>query len=150
MSVLITAASARLGTPAYLTYSPYLIYLLLVMPKRTHILVKLGDTQPDCCAMCPLCGLIPQSERQFGSREGYVCLGTQEAISTRGITLRASQASKKHPLRRPCDKLWEQWLLLPKQSFPLNARWYNTYRIPYEQGQQMIIKFHGIAKNSNI
>ena len=116
------------------------------MPKRTHIPVLLPEQQPDNCASCPLCGTIPVDERPHGSREGFVCLGTQEALSSKGIKVRASEKDKRHPLHRPCDAHWESWMRLPGRVFSLNANWYNTYRIPYEQSRQMCIKFHTKTK----
>ena len=119
------------------------------MPKYTHIPVKLPDVQPDNCASCPLCGLIPLKERSKFSREGYVCLGTQEAISSKGVKVRASSRDKAHPLHRPCDPHWNVWQQLPRHEFMLNANWYSVYRIPYEQNQQMCIKFHTKKKEKN-
>lgn len=117
------------------------------MPKRCFYSVVLPMVQPDCCAECPLLGLIPKGERLKGSKETHVCLGTYEALSGRGTKVRASGRDGNHPWRRPCDKKWGLWTTLPGRVFGYRSEYYLRYRLPVEQGRQMVIKFHGNAKN---
>ena len=98
--------------------------------------------QPDCCAICPLLGIIPKEERPFGSKETHVCIARQEAISGRGIQVRKSQRDSHHPLKRPCDEFWELWTTAPGMVYPMKNEFYMRYRLPYESQQQMTIKFH--------
>ena len=106
--------------------------------------IKLPMAQPDCCFDCPLCGLIPKDHpgKPKGSKETHVCLGTWEALTGRGIKVRASQRDGHHPLRRPCDTKWEAWLLLDRQYFLISDEAYIHYRLPFEHGLQFTIKFH--------
>ena len=113
------------------------------MPKRNHTLITLPTVKPDCCAICPLVGLIPKHyDRPRGSKETHVCLGTYEALTGRGIKVRASQKDSNHRLRRPCDDKWDAWQLFPGRKFAVNTQYYLEFRVPYEQGMQMTIKFH--------
>lgn len=112
------------------------------MPKRNITQMQLPMEKPDCCAECPLCGLIPKEQRPFGSKETHVCLGTLEALSGRGISVRASQRDSKHPLHRPCDSRWKAWMTLPGRKFGISDSHYVTYRMPFEQRTQLTIKFH--------
>lgn len=112
------------------------------MPKRNLTPITLPVEKPDCCAACPLCGLIPKCQRPKGSKETHVCLATSEALGGRGIKVKASERDSHHPLRRPCDGKWEAWIRFPKRQFMLNSDFYLMYRVPYEQTQQMIIRFH--------
>lgn len=112
------------------------------MPKRLHYMVTLPMEKPDCCAECPLVGIIPKNERPHGSKETHVCLGTHEALSGRGIKVRASEKDSHHPLRRPCDGRWRMWATLPGRQYAVRTEYYQIYRLPYEQGLQMVIKFH--------
>ena len=50
------------------------------MPKRNIVQIKLPPEKPDCCATCPLVGLVPKHLRQHRSKETHVCLGTMEAL----------------------------------------------------------------------
>lgn len=111
---------------------------------RGTTLIKLPPIQPDCCAECPLIGKIPKDQpgRPRGSKENHVCLGTWEAISGRGITVRASQKDVHHPLHRPCDLKYDTWLQLNDRMFAIPDAAYLKYRLPYEQGLQYQIKFH--------
>jgi hypothetical protein len=107
--------------------------------------VKLPEKQPDCCAICPLLGLIPKEKVPPKSYEKLVCLGTNEAMTQRASRIRASQRNSKHPLHRYCDKKWQFWMQLKNRSLGINGTMYLQCRIPYEQSQQMtfnFIKFH--------
>ena len=112
------------------------------MPKRNIVQIKLPLEKPDCCATCPLVGLVPKHLRQHRSKETHVCLGTMEALTGRGIQVRASGRDSNHPLRRPCDNRWEAWMTLPGLKLGISNVSYIQCRIPYEQGQQLQIKFH--------
>lgn len=107
--------------------------------------VKLPEKQPDCCAICPLIGLIPKDKVPAKSYERFVCLGTNEAMTQRAIRIRASQRNSKHPLHRYCDSKWAIWMTLKNRCLGINGTMYLQCRIPYEQSQQMtfnFIKFH--------
>ena len=105
--------------------------------------VKLPPCQPDCCAVCPLLGLIPKNVvRPKHSKETLVCLGTMEALTQRGSKIRASQRDQHHPLRRPCDDRWDMWMTLPNRILNVNRDYFRDCRIPYENTLQMQIKFH--------
>jgi len=112
------------------------------MPKRNIVQIKLPAEKPDCCATCPLVGLVPKHLRQHRSKETHVCLGTMEALTGRGINVRASGRDSNHPLRRPCDNRWDAWMTLPGRKLGISNVSYIQCRIPYEQGQQLQIKFH--------
>ena len=113
------------------------------MPKRNIIQIQLPMKQPDCCAECPLLGLIPKTvARPKNSKETHVCLGTMEAMSQRGSRVRASQRDSKHPLRRPCDSRWHSWQQLAARKLGIPTQHYNECRIPYECTLQLQIKFH--------
>ena len=111
------------------------------MPKKTITQITLPDEQPDCCAICPLCGVIPKSMRNGSKYETHVCIGTSEALTSRGINVRASQRDSHHPLSRPCDARWDAWMLLPGRRLGVSHQSYLLFRLPYEQSLQMIIKF---------
>ena len=102
------------------------------MPKRNIISIKLPPIQPDCCAECPLLGVIPKELRQHRSKETMVCLGTMEAMTRIGSRVRASQKDSNHKLHRPCDYCYDA---------VISVKAYNECRVPHEQGQ-LIIKFH--------
>lgn len=55
------------------------------MPKHNTTPIQLPAEQPDCCALCPLVGIIPKANRPKGTKETHCCLGTMEALSGRGI-----------------------------------------------------------------
>ena len=113
------------------------------MPKRNIILIPLPAEQPDCCAECPLLGLVPKYvARPKNSKETHVCTGTMEAITQRGSKIRASQRDVNHPLHRPCDNRWHSWMQLPNRKLGINTQVYNDCRIPYECTLQLRIKFH--------
>ena len=112
--------------------------------------VQLPPTQPDACFECPLVGLIGRGvSRPKFSKETHVCLGTMEAMTKRGIKIRASPRDAHHPLRRPCDNLWDTWMILPRRILNINRQFYIECRIPYEQTLQMRIKFHGKNQDFN-
>lgn len=106
--------------------------------------MHLPPEQPDCCFDCPLCGLIPKDcpDKPKGSKETHVCLATWEAMSGRGIKVRASKRDSHHPLKRPCDTKWEAWMKLPERCYLLPDVVYLHYRLPFENGLQFKIKFH--------
>lgn len=112
------------------------------MPKRVFRKIRIPLEQPDCCASCPLLGVIPKEERPFGTKETHVCIARQEAISARGILVKKSERDSHHPLKRPCDEFWELWTRLPGSMYPMKDEFYMRYRLPYESNQQMVIKFH--------
>lgn len=113
------------------------------MPKRNIVQVQLPPLKPDCCAECPLLGIVPKYvQRPKNSKETMVCMGTMEAMSLRGSKVRASRRDSCHPLRRSCDRVWEAWQQLPARRIGIGVNVYNDCRIPYEQGRQMTIKFH--------
>ena len=107
------------------------------MPKKVFEKVPLTETQPKCCAECPLCGIIPQNERPKGTKETHVCLGTRHALSGRGIV------STSHRHKRPCDRRWKIWLRVPTRALVVPIDFYLKYRVPFEQSRrQMEIIFH--------
>lgn len=110
--------------------------------KRNFIQVTLPMEQPDSCQMCPLLGIVPKGMRPKGSKESHVCLGTLEAMSGRGVKILASSRDATHPLRRPCDKFWNAWMQFPGRKFSISNQYYLQCRVPYEQGRQLLIKFH--------
>ena len=112
------------------------------MPKRNIVQVKLPPEQPACCADCPLVGLVPAHLRPHRSKETHVCIGTMEALTGRGIKVRASGRDKYHPLHRPCDRVWHAWMELPARKFAIGITQYNELRRPYERTLQLVIKFH--------
>ena len=113
------------------------------MPKRNIVQVQLPPEQPDCCAECPLLGLVPRYvQRPKNSKETHVFMWTMEAITQRGSRVRASKRDSAHPLRRPCDNRWEAWMQLPGRKLGISARTHNDCRIPYECTLQLQIKFH--------
>ena len=111
------------------------------MPKRNIVQIQLPPEKPHCCATCPLVGLVPKHLRQHRSKETHVCLGTMEALTGRGVQVRASNRDTNHPLRRPCDNRWNAWMTLPGRKLGISNVSYIQCRIPYEQGQQLQIKF---------
>ena len=113
------------------------------MPKKAIIPTQLPMEQPDCCAMCPLIGLIPKNQRQPGLRQSYVCLGVLgEPLSSKGIwTSAEKERQKKRKLHRVCDSRWEAWTQLPGRKFGMSYAHYLQYRLPYEQSSQLIIHF---------
>ena len=113
------------------------------MPPKAIIPIEIKMEQPDCCAKCPLIGLIPKEQRQKGLRQSYVCLGVLgEPLASKGIWASASAyKAKKKKLHRPCDTRWEAWTQLPGRKFGMSYAHYLQYRLPYEQRNQLIINF---------
>lgn len=113
------------------------------MPRRNITMIQLPPMQPDCCAECPLLGLVPKTVvRPKNSKETHVCMGTMEALTKRGTTVRASTKDVNHPWHRPCDKRWDAWMQLPRRQLGIGVQVYNECRIPYECTLQLQIKFH--------
>ena len=81
------------------------------MPKIIFIDINLREDEPDRCLDCPLLGLIPKDEREFGRQQSHVCLGTRESLSERMIKARRTDKDDKHKLDRPCTRagLWQVW-----------------------------------------
>lgn len=114
-----------------------------IMPKRNIVQIQLPPEQPDCCAECPLLGLVPKYvSRPKNSKETLVCCGTMEAITQRGSKVRASNRDTNHPLHRPCDNRWHSWMQLAGRKLGISTQTYNDCRIPYECTLQLQIKFH--------
>ena len=80
--------------------------------------------------------------RPKGTKETHCCLGTMEALSGRGINVRASEKDSRHPWPRPCDNKWQAWMLFPKRTIHVNSIAYIQCRVPYEQSRQLTFKFH--------
>lgn len=113
------------------------------MPRKAIIPMKLPLEQPDCCAQCPLVGLIPKEQRCGGVRQAFVCLGVPgEALTSKGIhTSAAAYRAKNRKWHRPCDSRWDAWTHLPGREFGISYAHYLQYRLPYEQGTQLQIRF---------
>ena len=104
------------------------------MPKKIFKKVKLSLAQPNCCMECPLLGVIPKEERQPGTQENLVCLGTHYAMSSRAARSKASDHDTKHPLKRSCDLEWERWHQAPYfGEIPIRCIDINRYRDPFER-----------------
>ena len=113
------------------------------MPKHNTTPIQLPSEKPDCCALCPLVGIIPKGNRPKGSKETHCCLGTMEALSGRGVHVRASEKDSRHPWKRPCDNRWQAWMeQLPNRRLYISNIAYVQCRIPFEQSQQLTFKFH--------
>ncbi len=113
------------------------------MARQAIVKMKLTLEQPDTCSVCPLLGLIPKNQRREGARQSYVCLGVLgEALTSKGIHSSASAyRAKNRKLHRPCDGRWDAWTQLPGMEFGISNTNYLQYRLPYEQGCQLRIKF---------
>ena len=102
------------------------------MPKKIFSQVRLPRVQPDCCMDCPLLGEIPKSERQPGTQENLVCLGTHYAMSARAARSKASEHNTKHPLKRSCDGDWDRWQETPYfGNIPIRMSDISKYRDPF-------------------
>jgi len=113
------------------------------MPRRNIVQVQLPAEKPDCCAECPLLGLVPKYvARPKNSKETHVCCGTMEAITQRLSKVRASQRDANHPLRRVCDSRWQAWMQLPGRKLGIPVQVFNDCRVPYECTLQLRIRFH--------
>ena len=98
------------------------------------IKIQLPPKQPDCCAKCPLIGIIPKNLRQKGKRQSYCCLGMMphEPLTSKGIDVSASDKKKTgHLKHRFCDDRWEIWKRMYGDYFPLNEKSY-AFRKDYE------------------
>lgn len=113
------------------------------MARKAIVHMTLTQEQPDTCAECPLCGVIPKEQRKRGARQSFVCLGVLgEALTSKGIHSSASAyKAKNRKLHRPCDSRWEAWAQLPGRQFGISYANYLNYRLPYEQRSQLIIKW---------
>ena len=112
------------------------------MPRQNIIKVQLPAEQPDTCAQCPLIGVIPKEQRKEGVRQSYGCLGTMEALTSKGIHSSAeAYRSMGKKLHRPCDSRWNAWQQLPGREFGISYQSYLQCRLPYEQRQQLVFKF---------
>lgn len=130
------------------------------MPKHYFTPRRLPAEQPDRCELCPLIGIIPESERREGVRERYYCLGIFEALTdengnpviddqgnqqlsfprlkSKGITVSARAVKAGgHLYHRPCDTLWSAWMTLPGRMFGMPTDTYTKYRLPFEYEQQL-------------
>ena len=111
------------------------------MPKKLFTPMKLPVNKPDCCADCPLIGLIPMSERVKGVRQGYCCLGIFSPEGFPKLTSKGIHSSAKaykamgRKLHFHCDRLWDAWMTLPGKLFGIPTEVYTAYRLPYEQDQ---------------
>ena len=113
------------------------------MPKRNIIQVQLPIAQPDSCKDCPLLGLIPKEiKRPYRSQMTHICLGTMKALTARLSRRKASEKDARHPLHRPCDRVWKAWQTSPGMIIGINAEHYNRCRMPYIQSLQMQIDFN--------
>lgn len=112
------------------------------MPRKNITLIQLPFDKPDCCSICPLCGIIPKNMRLKGSKETHICLATMDAMSGRGINVRASQRDSHHPLKRPCDSRWDTFMRIPNRKLGISYEKWLTFRLLYEQGLEIQIKFH--------
>ena len=112
------------------------------MPKRNVIKVKIPALQPDCCMHCPLLGIVPKHQRPKGSLETYVCIPTRNAMTSRLVRSKVSEADPKHPRHRFCEKMWDAWALLPNREFMMPVRAYIEERLPLESSLQLPIIFH--------
>lgn len=115
------------------------------MPKIIFTDIPLREDEPDRCMDCPLLGLIPERERQYGSQQSHVCLGTRESLSERMIRARQSEKKNGRKLDRPCSRmnLWLVWQEKDEKPGVMTVRTadYNLYRLGYVQSGQMPIKF---------
>ena len=110
------------------------------MPKKNLIPIELPVEQPDCCATCKLVGLIPKGNRQ--GKYTHVCCATAEALTRRGIKVKASEKDSKHPLKRPCDAWYRNFVETnPKRIWGLPRDRYFLWRVPYENEYELQIKF---------
>jgi hypothetical protein len=65
-----------------------------------------------------------------------------KAITSKGIHSSAqAYKAKNRKLHRPCDSRWDAWMQLPGHQFGISYANYLNYRLPFEQRNQLIIKF---------
>ena len=105
--------------------------------------VKLPPAKPDCCAKCPLLGLVPKSaEKPKYSKKSHLCIGLQKAMTEDKANKRESECTDpKHPLQRPCDLHWDRWMTYPHQIIKVNKALYRDSRDPYLETRQYTIDF---------
>lgn len=106
--------------------------------------IQIHPERPDCCADCPLLGIIPKGHPSLPkySKKSHVCLGTRRAMTEAETYKRSSTwTDTKHPIHRPCDEFWEMWLGHPEQKVLIPDGWYRECRIPYERTQPLNIIF---------
>lgn len=145
LTAYVPRNSARTPTCISPNYaeSPRIKNKFLIMPAKPFKQIQLRPEQPDCCNECPLLGMIPEAEREFGSQETLVCLGTRHALNARIARSRASHHTPKHPLKRWCDDEWERWQEEPYfGKLPVRKIDVSRYRDPWERSQQLPIIFH--------
>ena len=111
------------------------------MPRKIFTQMRLPVERPDCCADCPLIGVVPADERERGVRQGYYCLGIYTLDGFPRLTSKGIHSSAKaykamgRKLHRECDELWDAWMTLPGRLFGIPTEVYTSYRLPYEQEQ---------------
>ena len=100
---------------------------------------------PDCCARCPLIGIIPDDYKQRGVRQSYCCLGVHphEPLTSKGIVVSVSAKKEKtgHIHHRPCEDKWEVWYTNPGHMVTISKESYRLCRLPYESRQQLAFNF---------
>jgi hypothetical protein len=102
--------------------------------------VRLNESQPDSCYECPLLGLIPEGKRD--GKWTHVCCATGDALTGRGIKVKASTKDAKHKWHRPCDGIWESWWnASPHHVFTIPLDRYITWRQPYSYSLGLTINF---------
>lgn len=120
------------------------------MPKKIFQDIRLPEHEPDRCIECPLLGLIPECDRQKGSQQIHVCLGTAESLSKRMAEARKSAKDAKHQLDRPCRSgLWQIWQEKDIKPGYVTVRVvdYVKYRMPQINSGQLYIKFRKPRNN---
>ena len=110
------------------------------MPKQLIKRIHLPTEQPDCCALCPLVGVIPKG--QTSGQYTHICCATRDALTRRGIRVEASKRDSKHPWHRPCDDWWDSFISHnPRHEYGIPMERYWAWRKPYEDTLQLQIKF---------
>ena len=112
------------------------------MPRKNFIRIRIPALQPDRCIDCPLLGLVPKRQLPKGSLETFVCMPTRNAMTARLTRSKVSEADKKHPRHRYCERLWPAWATLSNGVYNLSYRVYLEERLPLEESMQLPIKFH--------
>jgi hypothetical protein len=105
--------------------------------------VQLPPHKPDCCADCPLLGLVPKNAaRPRYSKKTHLCIGLAKAISERKTHIRESESNDpKHPLQRPCDEHWDRWMTYQRRIITVNKALYRDSRDPYMSNLYPTIDF---------
>ena len=100
---------------------------------------------PDCCADCPLIGIIPKEYRRKGVRQSYCCLGVypHEPLTSKGITVKASDKRERtgHIWHRVCDDRWAVWWESSDHTLSISKDSYKLCRLPYENRHQLAFNF---------